>query len=319
MRALLLLVLSSLLALPPVAPAARGPKRLKMAVTEIKPLGTDPTKATLLSEIALAEAAADARLEVIGSSDIAGMIGFEKQKQMLGCTEDTSCLTEIAGALGVDYVLQGSFGKLGAAFRIDITVLDVKRSRVFSRANETVSGSEELLITAVQRLVRKALEPIPSLAAPPAEAAKSEPARPPEAAIVAAPSAPEQPPVQVAATPEPEAPSVPGAWRRYAGIGAVAAGGAALAGGGVTAFLAWQTTNEQREASIGGDRARFDALKRQATKRALVADVLLISGAVLAGAGALLWFTAPDSPPPPVAIGVGAAPEGMMVVATGGF
>ncbi|MFN7130595.1 MAG: hypothetical protein ACK4N5_00835, partial [Myxococcales bacterium] len=151
MRSISLVFLALLLFAPPAD--ARSPRRTRLAVTEIKPLGADAVKAALLSEIALAEAAADARFDVVGSSDIAGMIGFEKQKQMLGCTEDTACLAEIAGALGVDYVLMGSMGQLGASYRLDLKILEVRRARVASRAHEGVSGSEGLLISVVQHLI----------------------------------------------------------------------------------------------------------------------------------------------------------------------
>jgi hypothetical protein len=37
------------------------------------------------------------------------LLGLERQKQMLGCAEDSSnCLAELAGALGARFVLNGS-------------------------------------------------------------------------------------------------------------------------------------------------------------------------------------------------------------------
>src|SRR5512140_3551926 len=98
-----------------LAVAAEGvtAKRVRVAVMEMRPLGTEAVKAELLSEVALTEASRVAGLEVIGKSDIAGIVGFEKQKAMLGCGEELPCIGEIAGALGADYLLLGSLGRLG--------------------------------------------------------------------------------------------------------------------------------------------------------------------------------------------------------------
>lgn len=155
---------------PGLAPAADAPaaRKVRVAVMEIRPLGTDPVKAELLSEIALTEASRLAGLEVVGKSDLAGMLGFERQKQLLGCGEEASCLAEIAGGLGVDHVLLGSLGRLGALYRIDLKVVDARKARVLSRAGESVSGEEEQLVAAVQKAVREVLAPI---APPPAIAA----------------------------------------------------------------------------------------------------------------------------------------------------
>ena len=51
-------------------------------------------------------------MRVVKSSEIAQLIGLEKQKQLLGCSEQ-SCAMEIAQALGVDAILSGSIGRFG--------------------------------------------------------------------------------------------------------------------------------------------------------------------------------------------------------------
>ena len=45
------------------------------------------------------------------------------------CTSDTSCLVEIGGALGVDYLVSGSVGKLGDAFVIILKLMDVHEAK----------------------------------------------------------------------------------------------------------------------------------------------------------------------------------------------
>ena len=38
--------------------------------------------------------------EVVSGAEIRSLIGFERQKQLLGCKEDSSCIAEMGGALG---------------------------------------------------------------------------------------------------------------------------------------------------------------------------------------------------------------------------
>jgi hypothetical protein len=85
------------------------------------------------------------------------VVGFGRQKKMLGCAEDATCLAEIGGALGVDYVLTGSLGRLGNLTRVDLKLVDARKARVVARAGESVTGEEERLVSTVQGAVRELL------------------------------------------------------------------------------------------------------------------------------------------------------------------
>lgn len=161
----LLVTLLAALALPS-AGAAAG-KRPRVAVMDLRSLGIDASTAELLSEMALTEATSIDGVEAIGRSEINAVLGFEKQKQMFGCAEDGSCLAEIAGALGVDYVLIGSVGKIGQLYRIDMKLLEAKKARARDRIGETQSDQEKLL-AAVQRGIRRLLSPLAVADAAPA-------------------------------------------------------------------------------------------------------------------------------------------------------
>jgi TolB-like protein len=166
------------------------PRRPRVAVMELRPLETAPAKAEILSEVALTEATAIGGLEVIGRSDINALLGLEKQRQLLGCGEDTSCLVEIGGALGVDYLLTGSLGRLGALYRVDLRLVDARKARVLDRAGESVSGDEEKLVATIQRGVRRLLAPIsPATAAAPAATSATGAAPAAASATGAAPTA----------------------------------------------------------------------------------------------------------------------------------
>jgi len=161
----LVLALVALAQSPAAGPAS--PARDKLAVPGFRALEVEPALADLLSEVALTEAARFKALEVVGQSDVAALLGHERQQELLGCQDDSRCMAPIAGALGADYLLVGSIGRIGASTRVDLKIVDLHLARVVAREGETVSGRDEAVVEAVQRAVLQLLEP---LAGPPAAA-----------------------------------------------------------------------------------------------------------------------------------------------------
>lgn len=176
-RMLAMLAMCSVLPGLALAQAPPSTRKVRVAVLELRPLGTEREKAELLSEVALTEVSRLGKLESIGPSDIAAMLGFEQRKRMLGCEEDASCLVEIGGALGADYLLVGSLGRLGALYRLDLKLVDQRKAKVLGRFGESVTGEEGRLVAAVQQGTRQLLELLPGGAglppvAPPAQASR---------------------------------------------------------------------------------------------------------------------------------------------------
>jgi TolB-like protein len=299
-------------ALAMASPSAPPPiKRMRIAVMEIRPLGTEPHKAELLSEVALTEAAATEKFEIIGRSDINSMIGFDQQKKILGCTDDSNCLAEIGGALGVEYVMVGTLGKLGALYRVDMKLVDAKRARVAGRFGESVEGSEEKLVATVQRGVRKLLGALQPDLAPVAVAAA-------EPAVAAKPAAP---PPDLTATKPPTAASAPvevtsrdssmsrRAWGwTVGGTGVVVVGVGALFG-----LQAKAAFDAEKKASADGDLATYQKKKDETKQKAMLADVCFVAGGVAAGIGTWLLLTGSS--------GVAVAPTegGLLATYTGRF
>jgi len=266
--------LAVLALLPAASLAAQGSpaaaKKIRVAVMEIRPLGTEQVKTELLSEVALTEAASFDKLEIIGRSDIASMIGFEQQKKVLGCADDSSCLAEIGGALGVEYILIGSLGRLGALYRVDLKLVDTKKARVLARFGESVEGSEEKLVATVQRGTRQLLAPIQG-------GGLAVPLPPPP--VAKAPAAP--PPVS--------ATKAEGGWTRQTWGWAAVGTGAALATVGVVFGLqAKKAYDDEKSATTVPD---YESAKSKAKSSAMAADVCYVAGAVTAGVGVYLIFT----------------------------
>jgi hypothetical protein len=284
-------------------------KELRIAVLEIRALGTEAAKAELLSEVALTEAAGMGGFDVVGKSDIASVMGFEKQKQVMGCAEDSSCLAEIGGALGVDLILVGSLGTLGDLFRLDLKLVDTKKAKVRARVGVTVEGKEGQLVAAVQKAIRDLLGPLKlseqqaGSKPPPGETARRE-----QSTAMTAP-------VAKGSEPAPAA-SATSSRRRWAWISG-GTGLALLAGGAIAGLQARSAFDDEKAASLAGDLKAYEDNKSKARSMSIVADGLFIAGAAGAGIGAWLWFT--SQPSTAVAIQVLPLPGGALATVSGGF
>ena len=78
---------------------------------------------------------------VIGMSDIQAMIGFEKVQDLAGCATN-SCMAEIGGALGVDYLVTGKLGAVGSYLILSMSVIDTRNARAVSRVTRKVSRDD---------------------------------------------------------------------------------------------------------------------------------------------------------------------------------
>src|SRR2546421_11369337 len=111
-----------LLALSLTAAAPEGPAGI--AVLPIKAKGkADKAVIEVLDDLLLSALQSQGGVRVIGKSDIDAMLGFEKTKDAVGCTE-VACAAEIAGALGVDTVVSPTVGTLGSKYILTLVLID---------------------------------------------------------------------------------------------------------------------------------------------------------------------------------------------------
>jgi len=111
---------------------------------------------------------------VVSAQEVEALLGFERQKQMMNC-DAAGCMAEIAGSLGVDFLMVGSVGKIGESFLINVKLLNVKLGLPAASVSERMRGtSEEALLDSVAPCVRALLGE-----AHLAHALKDDPADPP--------------------------------------------------------------------------------------------------------------------------------------------
>lgn len=95
--------------------------------------------------------------KIVTSKDIETLLGFEQQKQMLSC-DDSSCIAEIASAMGVDYVASGTLGKLGALWLINVSIVDARTARPAASVSMQITGADEgALVQGMEKVVANLL------------------------------------------------------------------------------------------------------------------------------------------------------------------
>lgn len=269
------------------ATTAQAAPKTKVAVMEVKNVqGVAEGTATILTDIVVSEIARHG-LDVVSKSDITAIVGFEKQKALLGCSDDSSCLAEIGGALGVDFMLTGQVGQIGSRFRLSLILVDVKKGKVAARAADFCDKNEDALANAAQARVKEIIAAMQVASAERAAAAgRASPVAAPIPAVAATPEP----------APEPARPSGPWSRKKILGVSLTGGGGALLLGGVVVGLKA-RSMDKELAASTNdlGFYYDYPAKKDDVKRTALIADVLLGLGVATAGVGGYLWFT--DRPP----------------------
>lgn len=132
-------------------------QEFSFAVFDLAPTGVSRQVARNLTQILSVEIKRIEGTRVVSRDDLTAMLQLEQDKSLLGCKDDTMCIVEIGGALGVDKLVVGQVGKLAARYVISLRMIDPRRARVDSRVTESFRGDEEQLIRAVRHAGRRLL------------------------------------------------------------------------------------------------------------------------------------------------------------------
>jgi hypothetical protein len=164
----------------PLTPAAAAEKA-KVAVlpTQVEDSAKDQVP-ELIDDYILTAVQNLGLFDVIGQDDINAMLGFEEQKDLLGC-EDTSCFAAIGGALGVEKLISVRVARTEQEWATSAKLIHIVGDpKVEARAIQFVPGRASDLLRAVPAIVRKLIlgeNTVP--AARPKVAPRAEPKPPP--------------------------------------------------------------------------------------------------------------------------------------------
>ena len=210
---------------------------------------------------------------MISGRDIAAMLGFERQKQMVGCS-DQSCLAEIGGALGVDRLIVSQAGKLGDTFIVTLKMINIDGATTERRVYKTIKGGDvDRLIDTVAQSVA---ELIPGAAAP-------------------------------TTVTQPTAPPTDSGGVGVAPIVLWAIGGVGLGAGVGFGLKAQSHANHANDAELVGAQREIGPGKSSM----LLSNVSYGLGAASAAVGVLIWLLSGDDDS--AAAGVAAAPSSVVV------
>jgi TolB-like protein len=124
----------ALAAAPDAAPPrAEKPKLVLMALQASKDI--DPAASAGLLDAIAGEVARRGIFSVVSTSDVATLLGAERQKQLLGCSDEAqSCLAELTDALGARFVMSGTVAKLGESYQLTLQTLDSQKAAPLGRS-----------------------------------------------------------------------------------------------------------------------------------------------------------------------------------------
>jgi hypothetical protein len=132
-------------------------QKVSCAVFDLAPSGVPKEVADNLAQILSVEIKRIEGASVISRDDMTAMLRLEQDKAFLGCSDDTSCIAEIGGALGVDKLVVGHVGKIKGSYVISLRLIDPREARVDSRITESFRGDEDQLLRAVRHAGRELL------------------------------------------------------------------------------------------------------------------------------------------------------------------
>lgn len=256
--------MSPLLVVLAVVLSAAAPHRTKVAVLDLRAAAGQQEKVPLLTPVIVAELAKHPELQVISSQEIASALGLARQRQLLGCAED-SCLAEIGGALGVDYLVSSSLGRIGTRYRLDLRLVRASNAGIVASAGDFISGNDDALADATVRLSDLLASDLVRGAAPALQ-----------------PSAVAEPPAGGVSDKAP-GPSHTGAYVAWGAAGALLVGAAAMTA------VTFGTFNDVHDHPSDPERAsKADTL----TWKGPLTDGLWAAGLVTAGVGTYLYLSA---------------------------
>jgi len=145
----ILVVLVAVLPGPSVANAEKP----KLAVMDLLAKGgIEQQRLDVFCDILATEIRGLGEYDVITKSDIESMLGIERAKEFYGC-EDTSCLAEIGGALGVQYIVSGNVALFVETYAVNLKLIDIRRARVENSVFHKIKGDEQTLLDEFPRAV----------------------------------------------------------------------------------------------------------------------------------------------------------------------
>jgi hypothetical protein len=146
-------------AAPAPAPARPAARALKTVVGDFVLAGAaHPDLARVLSDAAAKGVEGTPGLTVLGQSELVAILGLERTRRMLGCTEEQGCNAELATVVEADRLVAGSLTLLERTALLTVRFIDVRKNQTIARTTGTlVDATQAELVDAARRLAHEAV------------------------------------------------------------------------------------------------------------------------------------------------------------------
>jgi len=93
-----------------------------------------------------AQALGNRGVRVVTAQEVNAILGLARTQQLMGCDESsTSCMTELADALGVDGVITGSIGQFGPTYQANLVIASNGDGRLLSSVTARADSEQQML------------------------------------------------------------------------------------------------------------------------------------------------------------------------------
>lgn len=119
---------------------------VKLAAPGFNAVDIDPNRADFFVDYFADQLTAQGGLRITTKSEISALIGMERQKALLGCTDASAqCLAELAGALGVDALIVGNLVKVGTGVAATVKIVRANDAEPIASASGRFDDDGRLL------------------------------------------------------------------------------------------------------------------------------------------------------------------------------
>jgi hypothetical protein len=105
--------------------------------------GVDPATTAIPGVLAQA-IAGHPGYDVASAADVAALLQLDREKHLLGCTEDSACMAEIGRKMNADFLVRSSLGRIGQTFVLSLAVLDPKDAGSTRKAADSFESLEDV-------------------------------------------------------------------------------------------------------------------------------------------------------------------------------
>ncbi len=119
--------------------------QIKLAQGGVSFVDVSPAKGAFFVSSFDQRLSAESGYRVVTQDEVAAVLGLERQKAMLGCSGESSCTAELAGALGVDGIIIGTIAQIGGIYSLNLKVVRATNGEPLSNVSFRTKSEAELL------------------------------------------------------------------------------------------------------------------------------------------------------------------------------